>query len=390
MSKRQTSFGRQKGVVAALFAVALFSIVALAGMAADSAHAYLDKTRLQNALDSSALAAARTLGSTTSVAQAAATARAVFDANLNGSGFSEIKGKLTDAASSLVVEFSTTVNPFAAGAVGVNAKYVRVRLNKTVDLATWFMGVTGVNTLSVSSSSVSGPSPSLATACDIAPIFACSDPAGTAANNWGYNIGQYYTLAPGAGNNAAIGPGNYNLLQLSGPGGDAVRNDLAGAYGGCASLTNTVTTKTGVNTGPVEQGINTRFNVYSGNLSPTQYPPDVYVTSAQSFTYAQYQNLYATDASGKTPGGVAGRRVLAVPIGNCAGAVNNGVSQLPVSGLGCFFLREQAGERSKPQGSISGEFIGKCNVQGNAGNDPNKTGGATVIQLYGDTSRWDS
>jgi Flp pilus assembly protein TadG len=52
---------KQKGVVGILVVVGLVALLAMAGLALDSGHAMLNKTRLQNAVDAAALSGAKEL-----------------------------------------------------------------------------------------------------------------------------------------------------------------------------------------------------------------------------------------------------------------------------------------------------------------------------------------
>ena len=72
---------QQRGIVAALVAVALLGVLLMAGLAIDIGHLVLNKSRLQSTVDAAALAAAKVLDQTGSEAQATAAARGVFDLN---------------------------------------------------------------------------------------------------------------------------------------------------------------------------------------------------------------------------------------------------------------------------------------------------------------------
>ena len=52
---------KQKGVIGVLVAVGLVALLAMAGLALDTSHAMLNKTRLQNAVDAAALSGAKEL-----------------------------------------------------------------------------------------------------------------------------------------------------------------------------------------------------------------------------------------------------------------------------------------------------------------------------------------
>ena len=224
---------------------------------------------------------------------------------------------------------------------------------------------------------------------------------------YGYSIDQIVGLNQVTGTSSAIGPGNYGLLSLGGNGGNIVRNSLAGSYSSCVSTGPNVPTEPGVAAGPVSDGINTRFNSYKAGLSSTTYPPDVInatahqtslttdgsgnimqgstvVTTASqlTFNYASYISLLKNKSYDTlpAPNGTAafGRRVLAVPLGDCTGAAN-GKNTVTVSGFACVFLLQKL-----PNGSndtIYGQIISNCDAGGKPGAGGG-TSGPHIIELY--------
>ena len=72
---------QQRGIVAVLVAIGLLALLAMAGLAIDTGHLVLNKSRLQSTVDAAALAAAKVLDQTGSRAQATAAARGVFALN---------------------------------------------------------------------------------------------------------------------------------------------------------------------------------------------------------------------------------------------------------------------------------------------------------------------
>ena len=83
-----------------------------------------------------------------------------------------------------------------------------------------------------------------------------------------------------------------------------------------------------------------------------------------------------------TTGGAFDRRNLAVVIADCEGT-NNGQSDLPVLGLGCYFLLQEARQQGT-EAEVYGQFVEECDASGNVGPDPEDMPGPTVIQLYKD------
>ncbi|MFQ5544385.1 MAG: TadE/TadG family type IV pilus assembly protein [Acidiferrobacterales bacterium] len=414
---------KQRGAVVITTAIAMLAIIAVSGLALDMGHAYVNKTRLQNAVDAAALNAAKVLDDTDDTGLATAAALTMFTLNANGAGNAELGSELGAGNVTVVTQFSDTLYPFVPG--GANPDYVQVSVNSFV-LQSWFIRVLGFNTKTVAASAVAGPSPTLVQeACDVAPMMVCGTPDANPGDGefYGYDYGELQVLKTGStGGSFEVGPGNFQLIRLGGgQGGANVRRNAAGDYAGCVSSDGTIPTEPGNTVGPVFQGINCRFGACGGPLSGQQaaYPPDVIVTEAvppldydpvtgdvldkltglpitaadMTWDYAAYQ----ADSSGPpydfTPVeyggiGVYDRRVLTVPIGDCSTATN-GQGDIPLYGFGCFFLLQQAVQQGN-DAELYGQFVGDCGAQGYPGQNPGAGPGPYIIQLYEDTSTLDS
>ena len=398
---------REGGATLVLVVVGLLALIAMAGLALDTAHVLLNKSRLQSALDAAALAGAKALDQSASTAVATLSAGNVFAANLLK--YPELQTAVNGGLA-MVTEYSSTLNPFSPGTTP--AKFVRASI---VGFRTQMslISVLNIASISLTGNAVAGPSPPIVSACNIVPVFMCGNPAQPPL--YGYAVNQVVGLNQVAGSSSAIGPGNYGLLALGGNGASVVRDNLAGSYGSCLSTGPNVPTEPGVAAGPVSQGINTRFNDYKGGLSSSTYPPDVINTTAHqtslttdgsgnitqgstvvttasqlTFNYASYTALLQnkTYDTQPAPNGTAafGRRIVAVPLGDCTGAAN-GKNTVTVSGFACVFLLQQL-----PNGSndtIYGQIIGSCDAGGKPG-----TGGGTsgphIIELYKSAGSQDS
>jgi Flp pilus assembly protein TadG len=389
--------GRQKGVVAVLVAIGLLALLAMVGLALDSGHAMLNKSRLQNTVDASALAAAKMLDSTGSEADADTAARNIF--NLNAANLPELSRVMNGA--DLTIQFSNTLNPWAPGSVPAN--YVRVIAD---DFTMWtsFTSLVGITETRMAASAVAGPSAPVGMtegneACDLAPMLVCADTAAGAGNDWGYSRDDVSTLKLAAGDESDVGPGNFHLVRLGGPGANIVRTNLAGGYEQCLDPGENVETEPGVENGPVAQGLNTRFGQYQGGMSQATYPPDTVTTATNprlmldsdgstvifrgggpvnsvddlNFNFDDYSSRQA-NGQFDFPNGVPLRRVLAVPFVDCTG-FNPGQSTLPLVGLGCFFLLQPL-QQGGPGGggndsNVFAQFIGECGAGGTPGPEPN-------------------
>lgn len=416
--------GRQRGVVAVIVAIGLLAMLAMVGLALDSGHMVLNKSRLQNTVDAAALAAAKVLDATSSEDQATTAARSLFD--LNAANHAELGRVLSGA--DITVEYSNMLNPFTPGTAPAN--YVRVVAN---DFTMWtsFTSLVGFNDSRVAAAAVAGPSAPVGMtegneACDLAPMMVCADLSPGAPGDWGYTGNQVTLLkfaAPGSPN---VGPGNFQLIRLGGSGGDVVRENLAGGYDQCIDPGGSVETQPGNLVGPVTQGLNTRFGDYRGGMRASDYPPDKVTTdpnpdltvaddevtvtlrngtpitnfgSDVSFTYEDYANRSANGPY-DFANGVTGRRVVAVPLVDCSGNPN-GQTTMPVVALGCFFLLQPA-EQQGGQGQGGGgntnyvyaEYIGDCGAGGTPGPEPNpnpeENTGIYKIVLHNDPASPDS
>jgi Flp pilus assembly protein TadG len=400
----------QRGIAMPFLAVALVALLLMVGLALDAGHATLNKTRLQDATDAAALAAAKILDQTHSTILATTEALTAFAANANASGDQELANSYANGTGSVSVSvsYSATLPPFTPGSA--TGPYVRVAASGFAR-PTWFMNLAGIPQMTVAATAVAGPSPTINQACDIVPLVVCGN---SNQPNFGYTLDQPWVLKQSApGNPSEIGPGNFQLIQLGGSGAAIVRQNLAGSFSGCATQGDSVQTQPGNESGPTAQGINTRFGDYSGAMGGTesQYPPDVLVTQQSppltvgsggppypvlgNITYGYEQ--YVTDEG--NPGsynyqpapsgpGVFNRRVLQVAVGDCTGT-SGGQTSVPVIGFACFFLLQEEAQQGNSS-YIVGEFEGNCTVNGTPGPAPNAGPGPYIIQLYHDPGSGDS
>lgn len=202
--------------------------------------------------------------------------------------------------------------------------------------------------------------------------------------------------APGG----STGPGNFRLIQLTGgSGAEWVSQNLAGGYDRCLSRGNLVQTQPGNESGPVAQGLDTRFGHYTGNMDggQTQYPPDVNTTQPSSglmvntggtsgcsisspciydgtnhaivtasnidslkiFDYRSYEAaLKARHYTNPPPTGQLNRRILSVPVGQCSRSSDSS-SSIPIIGFACFFLLQEP-THSGNSLWIMGQYVGYC------------------------------
>jgi Flp pilus assembly protein TadG len=410
---------QQRGAALVLVMVGLVALIAMAGLAIDTGHLGLNKARLQSTVDAAALAAAKVLDQTSGAEQPASDA-ALSVLGINAADHPELS-QVVDNGLEVTIQYSNTLDPFVPGTVP--AFYVRV-VARNFTMWTGFTALVGMNDMQTAASAVAGPSATigpLSEVCDIAPMVVCGDPAAPAPF-FGFQLDKLQVLKLASGSNPGpIGPGNFQLLRLGGSGGSVVRENMAGAYDSCADGSGTVETQTGNVVGPVTQGLNTRFGEYSGGgVDATDYPPDVVTTTPSpaldatdnpdgTITITQGGQVVTTSSqidysfddytaqvqaedydNQPLPNGTGApeRRVLTVPIGDCSGS-NNGNSDLPVLGFGCYFLLQPAVQKGN-ENYVYGEFIDGCVGDGNPGPEPSSAFGPYRIQLYNDVGSVDS
>jgi Flp pilus assembly protein TadG len=416
----------QRGSMIILVVIALASILLMGALALDGSHMLLNKTRLQNAVDAAALSGAKTLSTVLGTTGAASlTQTAVLNTltlNANATGNQELATAIGNNLSGFAkVELASSVyGPFSFPGPA-NASYVRVTV-ANYPLTSFFWGVFQAldngNAASKAVAAVATAGPSPTSPCDLTPLMVCGNPAQNnpaAGTFWGYKFGDLQVLKTAAGNASAIGPGNFQLLDF-GAGGSAVRQGLAGGINQCNSVGTSVQTKPGNTVGPSGQGLNTRFNQYTGGLSASDYPPDLVVAvNSKSLTYTgtpaqiQYNGQTVTSTNGNlsTPSGalygynnwqqasaacVAGtgsgcqangafeRRILKVVVGDCTGA-NDGTSSIPVLGFGCYFVLQPEAQQGN-SAQIFGQFVSACEGDNVPGANPVNNTGPQIIQLY--------
>jgi Flp pilus assembly protein TadG len=422
-TRRKT--GCQKGITLVIVAIAITVVILMTGLALDVGHMMLSKTRLQDTVDAAALAAAKALDETASTTVATAAALQAFGLNAGASGNSELQSSYSNGSITVTVQYSSTLPPFTPGST--TGPYVRV-IATGFSFPTWLVAVAGIARLGASASAVAGPSPTINTACNVAPMLVCGTPSSTspAPPNylWGYTMNAPQVLKSQAPGSSQLGPGNFQLIQLGGTGANIVRQNLAGSYAACLTNGNSVTTETGNNTGPVAQGLNTRFGQYSGPTSMAQDPPDVITTyNSPTLTVDSSNNIWQGSTqvtasninNNSTPNvysyqdymqgegnpaaytyqpitsggpGVFNRRVLSIPVGNCS-VQSNGQSSIPVLGFACFYLIQPVTQQGNTD-YVIGQFVGNCDTNGTPGPNPVTGPGPYVIQLYHDPSSGDS
>lgn len=391
----------QQGAILPLAAISLVAILGMAALALDISNAHLEKTRLQNALDAAALSAAKVLDQTGNTALADSAGHTTFAANVAAPGNAGLGAASSNGDLSLVLEFSSTLNPFVAGTTP--AHYVRAGV-ANYDVGEWFAPVLGIDELAVAGTAVAGPSPALQKACNVVPMMACGTPQEESppGTTFGYSRGEVEQLKIGSGTTSEVGNGNFYLIRLDGSSGGAdVREAAAGKFDACLSTggDGDIETEPGNTVGPFAQGINTRLGIYNGPVNSNDYPPD-WFTNHETYTEDDYNNQtmppydlnwyesqYESVVPDQPPSGAPGRRILTMPVGNCDGLAN-GQDSVELLGFSCFYMVDRM--KQAGQAVFYGQFKDDCGGRGTPGPNPGTGLGPHIIQLYKDPDSFDS
>ena len=435
MKQLRSAKSSQRGAVVAIFVIAMIVIIGVAGLALDVSHAYVNKTRMQNILDASAMSGAMTLTQLGNDSDAEVAARddaiATFDA--------AVQDEFATAGLTPTIEFSRTLDPFNPGSTP--AAFVRARIDQ-YDMPTWLARVLGKETIRVGASAVAGPV-NIDT-CEIAPIFVCGDMTG-GCSAVGDTCYGYPVYRPGEGDpqeecflktgpknpndtvqdtgeqcGAQASPdgtyqtddpvdrGNFHALDLktmcaSGnvdspvcdkSGADLVAHALAGGINYCPDEDDPIPTQTGNLGQKATKGLNTRFGNNQGDFNDrSEYAPDLVTDFNNPINgtdpvvyYGEY--LERLD-SGGVPGwdepndGVPKRRILPVVIADCT---NFDAKTVKPEAVGCFYLTQPM---TQGGGRIWGQFVNECSGNGSVTLAPTAFTQEKII-LYKDPDSTDS
>lgn len=277
MARRGKGFWRNdSGATAALYALALPALVAVGGVGFDYARLAGMDSELQNAADQAALAGATQLdgqsGSRTRATSAACTL--VINQTLlanDGDGIGVTSADTTDTndgcAGIAQVLFWLDRNRTTAATTDATARFVEVVLDaRTANYA--LTPVTGLLFGSIDAAAMAGLGSSI---CKAPPVMICNpgessgDPNFTVANYIGKGL-KLVSVGSGGGGWA---PGNFGYLNTGAGsnGAPGLREALGweSAPGDCIEYTG-VDTKPGA-TVTVTDSINTRFDIYDGDVS---------------------------------------------------------------------------------------------------------------------------
>ncbi|MCL1127311.1 Tad domain-containing protein [Shewanella surugensis] len=422
--------GKQSGAILVMFTIGLFSLLAVAALALDGGHLLVNKGRLQNAVDASALYAAKILQNEGSLYDAREAATQILVQNLGFTDNGELKSSVelsspdynsTQVTSNIYIEFSVWPDPFIP-VFDDDSKYVRVRI-ENVRLNNFFAQILNFDK-KIRASAVAGKSTDIECLNKILPMMVCglnSDPDYINPDTdekapFGLSLDTLYVMKTGSNQGTAIGPGNFQLLRLNGGSGGAdIRRALAGEFtpGECVGPGDEVDTEPGNTVGPVTQGLNTRFGRWKGGgMNSDEHPRDLNTCQGDrvqvdnngaiipfsgnnaEYSHADYlagdeiNHCDTGDITSPSSIATAGRRELPIVIGLCDG-MTNGANTITALGFGCFFLTQEISKKGN-EAHVIGEFVRVCSNSGSASLDPLFMSNSSTIVLYRDPNSPDS
>ena len=346
----------ERGAVLAVSVLGMLAFLLATGLAVDISRFYSAQAELQNAADASALAAVSALNSSpagiTEATNRAVQAMNKYDFNHTAISFPRANVLFAKNLG------GTYMSEAAASTSPHDIRFVKVTTPPSPVSVSFSASVLG-SSKNLSATATAGYSVPINVYCNWIPVSVID-----------YDIpltpGNTYTFK--ADNQQQVSAGNMQILAVAGPGGSDVRVGLASGVDLCAEAgaTYTVDTKPGANTGPVKQGINSRFDEYGSVTDPTVQPPDTNII--ENITYDQYRN--GSPFLAPSHPGVAGRRIVIIPIIKLA-QFDSGRNVVVFDRFGAFFLQT----RVAGNGDLRAEYISDVVVQGKGGYDPN--GGAS-------------
>lgn len=347
----------ERGSILAASALGMLSFILAVGLGVDISHLYLAKNELQNAADSAALAGASGLDF-----RPGGIARATFRAKEKMNSYQFQNTKVAFEATN--VRFAKNLSDFDNGtdmnqvsaSSDANApliKFVKVITPQSpVNMA--FVSMVLGNSLNLTAEAVAGLSVPLNVFTGYLPAFVVDNDDVSLIKP-----GQLYTFRGDP--QGSVSPGNYQLLNIDGSGGASDRTGLASGVKNIVGPGGYVETKPGVTAGAVRQGVNTRFDDYSGGLDPVLYPPDTNIKEGI------IHDDYGTDIEVPSHDGVFGRRVVLIPIVKVS-QLGSGQSTVQIDHFGAFFLRSKVSGGNGD--AIQAEYIDIGVVVGQGEYDP--------------------
>jgi Flp pilus assembly protein TadG len=329
MNTTLTSLDKAKGSVLVVTALSLLVLMGMAALAIDLSHGQTNKTRLQNLADALALSAAISLNKQESSTTypdieeyAENYAKTTTLPNFKGGlGNQEITLAANTFTFKFATDWSTTSTDWKDANAINGARFVRVITNPLI-IDTWFARVLGFDNMAPSATAVAGTTP-IVPCSDVLPVIACTKTGTTDTdcsdgNCYGYATDTVFCFKSSPGGDLTECPdiptaytggqlgGNFGWMDV-GTGGKDLKECAAGdpdcqnKFCAAYAANGTVSSKTG-NVASVDQGFNTRFDVYKGDFkNDGTYPPDRIVGGTSNSTQATNRTRSDGDSLNPNP-----------------------------------------------------------------------------------------
>lgn len=244
-------FAYSRGQTFVLYAIAATAVLGAVALSTDVGIMYYNWVSMQRAVDSAALAGAHYLPEDTSTASSKATTYATN----NGLVASEVAAPTFNDPTddTITITASRTVPYYFGRVVGLTSQLVQVTAVAQVPGPVGCINCANLGPLN---------QPPPGTTTMITPANACGSlgqcqlvPIGLDKSVLYMGRGTSVVLQQGR-----ISPGNWDFLQLGGPGGNQLRNNIGYGYKGMIAAGQYIWTKTGQNVGPANQGFDDRIN----------------------------------------------------------------------------------------------------------------------------------
>ena len=261
----------RRGAVAATYALALFALVAVGGLAFDYARLVTVDTEVQNAADEAAIAAATQLDQRAGAVSRAQAAVTSYFANsssslvnrtlLAHSGQGETSA-ITGVTFTFYDGYNSASDTFgSATTTNADAAVVQVSINARQAFFALTPIVGALSSADVTAAAVAGLQSSI---CKTPPMMVCA-PTGRQFPE-DSDIGKGVLLQPGS--SGQWQPGTFGYLDF-GNGANAVKALLGGNEGAPVCVGGSTVTAQQGNIASAPDYLNTRFDVYTSSLTPS-------------------------------------------------------------------------------------------------------------------------
>lgn len=366
-----TKRGQERGSILAVSAFGMLTFLLAVGLCVDISHFYVVKAELQNAADAAALAGSSALNSSAAGIDEATT-RAVQ--TMNGYEFNNEEVTINPNNVTFAVNFDGPyVDASTAKTQAADIRFVHVSIPPKSVGVFFATPVLNSDTVNLSQEAIAGMSVPPNVFCEWIPLAVIDDEKDPMIP------GRTYVIRGGP--QGSVSPGNRQILSVGGSGASVVRINLGKGINQCAEPGEEyeVDTKTGVDAGPVRDGLNTRFDEYSAGMDPAEFPPDKNVK--EDITFKEYSNAKPEDTEyfkapdpDHTPG--ENRRVVLIPMVKLS-EFDPGRGTVKFYKFAAFFLVSKVDGGSG--GDIKAEYIEERIIFGKGGYKPG--GGPVNPQL---------